>query len=297
MHSLTILALRRGLVYEGDGSYFRAVHPIPVLTRAVCEWLPDEAASASRRLLFREDSFDPVTRIRRGRLYRSDGQQGGRSFPSDNVHNYPFGPHVGIAAGQWEPDEWYAAYRPGLAPKTLWTNGSQVVLGESGYETLWRVADAEQVSSGDVLLTLRAVSALGALPALAAVLRNQKGENVDATPIRTALDQLVSAFHVQQPQPIVDVCRESARVILAAWVGTSAQTKDLRDVIEGIPDDYVFVKSAALIVNRLHPRGKSVEREKQAKRGKALRPIVDKDAETSVQLIGLILRDIGWAAS
>ena len=83
-----------------------------------------------------EDSLDPVTRVRRGRLYRRDGQQGGRSFFIDNTHNYPFGPHVGIAAGLWEPDRWYTAYQVGLAPKTLWTVGSNMVLGESGYKTL-----------------------------------------------------------------------------------------------------------------------------------------------------------------
>ena len=57
-----------------------------------------------------------------------------------------------------------------------------------------------------------------------------------------------------------------------------------------------LITNAALIINRLHPRGKSAERERQANDGKALRPIDDLDAETSVHLIGLILRDIGWAA-
>lgn len=299
MNSPTVLALRRGLVYEGDGAYFRAIHPIPVLTRAVCEWLPDEVTTVSQlpALLFREDSFDPVTRVRRGRLYQRDGQQGGRSFSLDNVHNYPFGPHVGISAGLWEPDGWYNAYRVGLAPKNWWTVGSNMVLGERGYETLWRVADAEQVSSGDVLLTLRAISSLGALPTLRVPIRDYSGAEIDPKPVLGALDQIVDALHVQQPQPIVDVCRESARVILAAWLGPPAQAKDLGDVIKAIPVDYTFVGNAAHIINRLHPRGKSAERERQSKDGKTLRGIVDEDAQTSVQLIGLILRDIGWAAS
>lgn len=65
--------------------------------------------------------------------------------------------------------------------------------------------------------------------------------------------------------------------------------------IEKIDKKLAGVIATAQIVNRLHPRGKSAEREKQAANGKNLRPIIDEDAETSVQLSGLILRDIGWA--
>lgn len=142
-------------------------------------------------------------------------------------------------------------------------------------------------------MTLRAITSRGALPNLREPIRDHSGTEIDPKPILVALDQVVDALHVQQPQPIVDVCRESARVILAAWLGASAHAKDLAKVVNDTPDDFAFVRNAAHIINRLHSRGKSSERERQSKDGKTLRAIVDEDAQTSVQHIGLILRDIG----
>ena len=293
-----MIALRQGLVYEGAGNFFRAVHPIPVLTRASCEWIPESSQDQpqSAPVLFREDSFDPVTRIRRGRLYQRDGQQGGRSVPVDNVHNYPFGPHVGIAAGQWDPDSWYNPYRPSSSLVVRSRLGSEVQLGDRGCETVWRVVQAERILTGDILFTLRAVSFLGAIPPLAHQIESLQGRPVDAQPIQAALDRVVDALPAQQPHPLVDVSRESVRVILAAWVGPDAAALDLGALISKVPEDRYLVRNAASIVNRLHPRGKSAEQERQAQDGKVLRRVMDEDAESSVHLIGLILREIGWAA-
>jgi hypothetical protein len=159
------------------------------------------------------------------------------------------------------------------------------------------VVQTERILSDEILFTLRAISFLGSLPRIADSIESRQGESVDGRSIQTALERVVDAFHAQQPQPIVDVCRESARIVLAAWVGGLAETKDLGDVIPKIPEDRSVVRAAAHIVNRLHPRGKSAERERQARMGNVLRPVLDEDAETGVNLLGLMVREIGWAAS
>lgn len=291
-----VLALRRDLVYEGDENFLRAVHPIPILTRAAVEERLRASSLPRSAVLFREDSFDPVTRVRRGRLYEIDGEVSGKSLPVMNIQNYPFGPHVGVAAGQWAPDSWYRAWRPDRAPAFVEIVGKKITLGEGDYETIWRAVEAELVSTGDLLLTLRAVSSLGALPEIADEITDRQGHLVNAQSIRDMLDRVVTAFHVQQPQPIVDVCRETTRVILAAWIGKEAEKCDLGDLIKKCLKELCLVRSAASIINRLHPRGKSAEREMRANEGKNLRSVVDEDAECSVQLIGMILRDIGWTA-
>ena len=302
MTTATVLALRRGLVYDGDGNFFRAIHPIPVLTRASCDWIPEscEDSAHSAPMIFREDSFDPITRIRRGRLYHRDTQQGAKTLPAENVHNYPFGPHIGITDGQWGADSWYTPYTPytpsakGRASDKL---GSQVQLGNGGVETVWRVVQTERILSYDILFTLRAVSFLGSLPRIADTIESLQRKPVDAQSIQAALDQVVDAFHAQQPQPLADVCREATRAVLAAWIGGLAEAKDLGEVIPKVPEDQSLLRRAAYIINRLHPRGKSAEKERQARMGNALRPVVDEDAETCVNLLGLIVREIGWAAS
>ena len=286
-----LLALRRGLVYEGELNFLRAIHPIPILTRAsfAANPAPDFGFHAGK--LFREDSFDPVTRIRRGRMYAYGRNQTWLS--SENVHNYPFGPLLD-AGPVWQP-VWYQPLEGNKVPKATDPNDAFVQLGDNGFQTSWRIVDVEHIHTGDFLFTLRAISLFGALPPLRDDLRTKDGVAVNARPVTQALEKLVDAFRVQQPVPIVDVSRETARIILTAWIGSDAETKDLGGVIETIPDPKKLAKWAASIISRLHPRGKSAEVEKQASKGVELRPVIDEDAELCLHLTGLLLREIGWA--
>ena len=290
---ISYFALRRDLAYEGDGNFFRAIHPTPVLTCAI--WpgcAPTPVMPGCSSPLFREDSFDPVTRIRRGRFYVLTNPSSLILSP-DRVHNYPYGPHIGVGGG-WQADGYYKPAGIGDLPDAHRIESMELVLGDAPGRTLWRVVAAERISSGELLFTLRAIAPLGTLPVLVNTLPTLDGAIADATAVRQAMDQLVDAFHRQQATPIVDVARETVKVILTAWLGVSAQGKDLGKVIEGIPDDKSLMRWAASIVNRLHPRGKSAERETRAAQGVMLRPVVDEDAETSVHLVGLVLREVGW---
>jgi hypothetical protein len=72
----------QSLVYEGDGSRAHAVWPSPTLAIATVLCKPSDISELPRsnflneaKFVFREDSFDPVTRIRRGRMYKSPGTQ------------------------------------------------------------------------------------------------------------------------------------------------------------------------------------------------------------------------------
>lgn len=72
-----------GLVYEGLGAADIPSVPTPSITQAKlisaeADWqdLPRGLAVDPLRWIFREDSFDPVTRTRRGRLYEPQPGQG-----------------------------------------------------------------------------------------------------------------------------------------------------------------------------------------------------------------------------
>ena len=295
---ISYFALRRDLAYEGDGNFFRAIHPTPVLTRATLPGLgPTHDAPGCPSPLFREDSFDPVTRVRRGRLYVVTNPSSLILSP-DRVHNYPYGPHIGVGGG-WQADGYYKPVGIADFPAAQRIESMEMALGEAPGSTYWRVVAVERISSGELLFTLRARSSLGALPILAESLSARDGSLVAPEPIRAALEQLVDAFHRQQPAPIADVCRETARVILAAWTGAAANAKDLKDVIKKIPesDKREALVGAAKVINRLHSRGKSSEQERRVAAGEDLRFVCMEDAEASVQLVGFLLRDIGWAAT
>jgi len=71
-----------GQVYEGFGDPDSPAQPLPSVTLAnliaeEADWdrLPHDLDSAHTSWVFREDSFDAVSRIRRGRLYQPSGQE------------------------------------------------------------------------------------------------------------------------------------------------------------------------------------------------------------------------------
>ncbi len=287
------LAVQRGIFYEGDYHDLRAIHPTPVVSQASCGFI---TAYGTQEIVFREDSFDPVTRIRRGRFYVGGPDM--KTWPIGRVDHglyHPYQPYDKGAPGiNWAAERAYDAWQPNSSPKDV--SGQSVRLGGAGFETAWRVVGVERISTGHILFTLRAVSLVGVLPDLADELVNKDGVKVGAKPVHDALESLVDALHKQQATPIVDVARETAKVILTAWIGSNAQGKDLGDVIKAMPKGKDLAVWATSIVNRLHPRGKSAERESQEARGAILREVLTEDAETSVHLIGLLLREVGWAA-
>jgi hypothetical protein len=83
-----------GLIYEGSGNPDIPAIPLPSVLQAKLieepeDWgrLPGGLSGDPRQWTFREDSFDPVTRVRRGRIY----QPWGSSQPSDqSVSPHPY---------------------------------------------------------------------------------------------------------------------------------------------------------------------------------------------------------------
>lgn len=277
------LAVWQDAFYEGSGYAVRTVHPAIVISPVSCDFIP---IYGGNKAIFREDSFDPVTRIRRGRLYiDKSGEHIWREVKVDNSITT-------LNWGNWRPTASYEPWQPSNNEKI---DGSIIQIGAGGFETKWRIVGLEKIYIGHILLTLRANSLLGVIPELVNEIADKDGNTVDSKPVQAALDSLVDAFHRQQAIPTVDVARETAKVILTVWIGQSAKIKDLGKVINEIPKNKDMAQWAVSIVNRLHPRGKLAERENQAADGVTLRPVVDEDAEVSVNLVGMLLREIGWA--
>lgn len=289
------LTVRRNIVYERDGNFCRAVYPMPVLIPFSCSALHlPLTPSGEAQAVFREDSFDPVTRLRRGRVYtHADTHQ--FSLPSENVYNGQYGPLIG-AQPNFVPDACYEPLRSLVDGRTL-NHYAEAELGEAPLVTLWRVVAMERIATGEFLFTLRSLASYGVLPKLATTLPALDNTKPSRDAVEEALSALVDTYNRQQATSTVDAARETVRVILAAWIGDEAHSKDLANVIKLIPEDRKIACWAASIVNRLHPRGKSAEREKQANAGVALREPSGEDAEASVHLIGMLLREIGWTVT
>ena len=301
MNETKYLVIRRGIVYEGNNELLWSLYPMPLISPAVCAFIEGQ------HLVFREDSFDPMTRIRRGRFYRFFSENTGH-WKASNVSNGIYGRLVGISSDMFDMENGFEL----ALPKDKVIRKEIVQIGEGNAVTTWHVVGVEQNIFGQQVYTLRAQSLLGVLPELSDVPLDRENvlvEQQKITDVRVSLNDLTDSYHRFQPRSIVDAARETTRVILAAWAGSESNSKDLKDITKLIPEsekseemklipkNMSVLSSAVHIVNRLHSRGKTSEQERQAKKAITLRDPTEDDAQTSVHLVGMILREIGWAQS
>ncbi len=292
-----------GLVYEGWGHPGVPAIPTPHITLATLiknteDWrsLPSSFDQSSLGWIFREDSFDAVTRTRRGRLYFHPG---GSQPISTSVTPHPYEDPFGRSAGQG-----------GLARKMLHTylactpllqepnqgQGSLLVLGTAQAASSWRVVQTEHLASRCVMVTLKALSAFGILPEIDMT----KVSLEHQTPVRQAFDRAVDSAFRETPISVVDHCKNAIAVILARWLvqqghESSLLAKDVGEVAKaalGETHKMFAVGNLALVVGRLHARGKGNEQH-----AREARLPIEEDAQLALEALGFVIRDIGWAVN
>lgn len=286
-----------GMVFEGPSEHAaHLIWPQPVVTLAkfvksdVDEIFPAKSGELNH-CYFREDSFDPVSRIRRGRFYQWTGRSG---------HNQVYVPEGTVVSGMFPTSNSvrvmlnaYQRYNPSISIEDSQDN---VILGSSSGYSVWAIVSIETISSGEVLVTLRARQSLGALPdiywaKIPAEFRNK---------VEKAIKALADDYRRAGSESVIDRAREAATAILSAYLQNKgvdeAKGKDLGVLINKLTDhagqhEQQIVACAADIARRLHSRGKHAEKEKHDE----LRPIRGQDAELAVQCVGVMLCDLRWA--
>lgn len=294
------------LVYEGASLYGHGVWPTPVITRATlidspAEWtkLPTSSHVDEAKYVFREDTFDPITGLRRGRLFH---WQDGQSQPSCwHVHQHPaVWEDVGHRdpQGRFRKDLLTYYDLQGFGSK-LMTSKSEIViaLGSADSLTLWTVVSVERVVSGQDLLTLKARSNFGVLPEIdfeRIPVDSKESVSVALTKLRT------SAFR-EQASSVVEQCRPAAQVILSHWfssiTGDHRKTDDLAELMNKI-EKHADGKDRKILLNTgrtlalFHNRNKPNVREKL---GELARQILESDAAFSLQAVALLIHEVGWS--
>ncbi len=311
---------RSALIFEGTHKWEgRGLWPVPVITpaaiRAVAlgetkEGLPENNVPllANTMFLFREDSFDPVTRIRRGRFYKKDALQDWEVSPHPALNLQAlniFGPAVerykqmlNAATGMLRIGNLvtFQSFRISDMERETQIRHLAVELGTRQSPTFWRILDVETISTNEELVTLKARGSFGTLPEI----DSDKIRDVsDRLKVLETTEKLVDMTNRAGPESVVDLARNAASAILLAALrqhGKDVVAKDLGDAItefEKHPDLKTFgiVSSAARILARLHPRSKPSEQERREN----LPVIREQDADLAVLCVGTILRDLGWA--
>lgn len=256
----------------------RAVFPRPYVFRAE---IPSKPVLA---MVFREDSYDPTTRIRRGRFYQKID---GFALTWERVKFEPYLRPAAISiAGAGGADFQFAAEQTELLMRELiGIKGYDVGIGELPAQTRWKIIAAESLSDGGVLYTLRSQSSFGLLPPLS------KPEDAY---IENSYQNVVEAGLRYDPEAIVDACRNGASKILGEYC--ESPEVDLGLLANRLQErKKLALASTANILARLHARTKPSEQARQSSGPTPLRPIGEDDGLLAIRLFGFILQDLGYS--
>ncbi|MCY4755411.1 hypothetical protein [Pelomonas aquatica] len=287
------------LVYEGLSNFGHGLWPAPLLLRATFirepeDWaqVPNTGALRNASVVFREDFFDPVSRIRRGRFYEPSLSAGQPALwwvhphptASDASKTKNGAGQVNLSLLTFVPMT-RLVERLGPSPEPV------VVLGAQPAVTAWSVVAVERADHDHDVVTLKARLNFGFLPellteAIPAAARKRVTE---------AVAKVVDAAHRQSGIALVDLCRAAATVVLAEMLVEQGKArdlleKDLGEVVAALPEQAKLRRSAADIIRMLHPRGKPNE---QVRLGTP--PVTEADGLFALEAFAFLLRDLGWA--
>lgn len=283
----------KGLVYEGDGHYGRGLWPTPVITSAKFLFPSDEVQSAESAsnyfgYRFREDSFDPISRIRRGRFYCAEDRQP-RDWHVQPHPALPLEPALAID-NLGSPKQLHTFYGNSIWNKFIHDKRAlpTVLLGVDNRFTSWTIISVEAISTGEDLVTLKAQSSFGILPHI----KEDKIPEAFQAKLNETLDRFADEVHRSSPISVIDRARDAvAHALLAHFHLKGEQAQDLSKLIKKLEEqNLVIAANAANIIGRLHARAKPSEQEKRE-----LHAIREQDAELATQCVGTLLCEIGFA--
>lgn len=285
------------LAYEGDGHHGHAIWPAPVFSIATLLTKPEDISHIpasgflnQTQFVFREDSFDPVTRIRRGRLYQTPGTQP-QEWRVEAHPAYSKETREAHANGGWLLKRLNGFYAwPAIRDVVGSMTSVQIALGTRDAYTIWRLVDIERIVTGEDLLTLRARAALGALPELNTAAIPAEGK----AKVLETIDRLSNAAHRAGPEDIIEAARAAAQWCLGVYLADlegdiKHRQKDLGQLATLLKDKKIL-EPLARIFARLHSRAKPNEQERYD-----TRPLLEGDAEYALAAIGMLLREVHWS--
>jgi len=158
-----------GLAYEADSSKHngRLLWPAPVISHAKIlpinskEFVAKSSQEDPFGYIFREDFFDPITKIRRGRFYKAEGTQPQRWICLAHPAK-PFKASSNLDGPK--PEELFTY----TSNQSFWNEhikGQQekplIILGLNDSYTVWEIISVEEIYTREDLVTLKARDSLG----------------------------------------------------------------------------------------------------------------------------------------
>lgn len=287
------------LIYEGASLRLGyPVWPSPIMFQMTIATEDDDELVPAKindlhpnSFIFREETYNSSSRVRRGRIYQAEESQ-----PVYwTVYPHPALPHEIVNMSQGilaSKKEIYSYNSLRLQPYLKNNNIKRPIflLGAENGFTIWTLVHVETTATGDEIVALRARKSIGALPKLHRKLI-LKSEGKDAI---SFIDKLEDELFRAGPESVVDRSREATTAVLSKYLQSLGKDVNGNDLVAlasvALAEKLEIVSNSARTIARLHARGKHAEQEKNNPR-----KITEQDAELAVQLVGVILCDIGWA--
>jgi hypothetical protein len=290
-----------GIVFHGLNGPELPLQPQPNVSQCrliekESDWqqLPKGLSADPFCWVFREDSFDSVTRIRRGRVYQTYGNSQpqavavSRNPSPDTLGSTPYPTtHRNLSMFRY------------VACTSLLNTphkgfGMTFIVGSGVGTARYTIVQIESLISGDVMVTLKEQSPLGVIPDL----NDAEVPEASRKPVRQALERAVNSAFRETAVSVVDQCRNAMATVLSHFLAAedpASAASMLKAELAPLGTMLTQRKrevcgSAALIVARMHSRGKSNE---QITKG--LKEPSEEDAQFAVHALGLVMREIGWA--
>lgn len=251
---------------------------VPVFPVRVWRDLPDDISGPEvdsfvvSEYVFQEVSFDSVSQIRRGYVWRKMDTQpqywGHPPRQEARLITFQYQGFQGVLGGGELPSQ------------VMFTFGS------ASNFTIGELVHFEPDAIGQELLTIRMRPQFGFLPRL-------KKSAIDEDALRrleTALNDVAMGYRSSPPASVIDRCRDALTVILS--VALNIAGKDLGALVKkydaGINNNQrSVVTNLAHTVSRLHARAKPAET--------GYPPISGRQADLAVGAVAEVLISLGWA--
>lgn len=246
-------------------------------------------------LLFREDSFDPITRIRRGRVYKASDNQPNDWHVQDPlradlpIKKWGHGQAQVLNVIEYQQDSMNSLENsPYLRPI--------VQLGEEPFCSFWQIISIETGLNGLPQLILKAKNSLLTIPEL---IENRIPLQAIHS-LKGVLEKVENAANRLGPIDTIDRCRDALSIIFSTLANDPTLdlgkgiSHEIKKNKERNPksDGNNLVTINADIVRRLHARGKPNEQERYN-----TRQLTDQDAELALRSLWFVLVELGWAHS
>jgi hypothetical protein len=281
------------VVYEGDASWgARPVFPTPYLFGLQIGGTPEEALNLLKtetptechKLLFREDGFDPVSMVRRGRVYELNTIQAAcRVCPASEADLDEARKNGGVVVKQ------LTVYQ--RCPLSSRVRSTQLfaVIGSGTAYSMWRIVTSDCTCFTEELVTMRPLYFLGALPDLSPSNMPEQWR----TKVQETVGKVVDSLYRASADSIVDLCRHAASAALCACFLEDIPRLDKTDLgpLARKAEDggRRLIADCARTLADLHSRLKP-----NIQMYHDCRAVCDRDAELAVQCLSCILADLGY---